>query len=50
MYRAQFENSIGVFMDPIEASKRHPCVKKAWIEFLDEKPDPAVDRVEEIRD
>ena len=29
-----------------EAAKHYPCVKKTWVEFLGEKPDPATERVE----
>lgn len=34
------------FMDQVEASKHYPCVKRAWVEYLGEHPDPALDRVE----
>jgi len=37
--------SIG-FMDLVEASKRYPCAKTRWVEYLGEHPDPMVDRVE----
>ncbi len=33
-------------MSLVEAAKHYPCMKKAWIEFLGEKPDPLTDRVE----
>ena len=33
-------------MNLVEAAKHYPCVKRAWIEYLGEKPDPAIDRVE----
>jgi hypothetical protein len=33
-------------MDLAEASKHYPCVKRAWVEYLGEHPDPALDRVE----
>ena len=29
-----------------EAAKNYPCIKKAWVEFLGEKPDPITERVE----
>jgi hypothetical protein len=31
------------FMSLVEAAKNYPCIKKAWVEFLGEKPDPAID-------
>jgi hypothetical protein len=30
----------------VEAAKHYPCVKQAWVEYLGENPDPAIDRVE----
>ncbi len=33
-------------MDLVEAAKHYPCARKAWVEFLGERPDPAVDREE----
>jgi NAD(P)H-dependent FMN reductase len=44
--RRRFEDTIAKFMDLVEASTHYPCVKRAWVEFLGEHPDPAVDRVE----
>jgi NAD(P)H-dependent FMN reductase len=43
---ARLEKTILDFMDLVEAAKHYPCAKKAWIEFLGEHPDPAIDRVE----
>jgi NAD(P)H-dependent FMN reductase len=43
---ARFESNIVNFMNLVEAAKHYPCVKRAWIEYLGEKPDPAIDRVE----
>jgi hypothetical protein len=34
------------FMDLVEAATHYPCMKSAWIEFLGERSDPALDRVE----
>lgn len=31
---------------PVEASKHYPCVKSAWVEYLGEHPEPAIDRVQ----
>jgi len=28
------------------ASTHYPCVKRAWVEYLGEHPEPALDRVE----
>ncbi|MET9019606.1 NADPH-dependent FMN reductase [Actinopolymorpha sp. NPDC004070] len=44
--RARFESTIANFMDLVEASTHYPCIKRAWVEFLGEHPDPAIDRVE----
>lgn len=43
---ARFEQTLTGFMDLVEAAKHYPCARKAWVEFLGERPDPAVDRVE----
>jgi chromate reductase, NAD(P)H dehydrogenase (quinone) len=32
-------------MDLVEASKHYPCVKRAWVEYLGERPGPVLDRV-----
>lgn len=42
----RFENNIIAFMSLVEAAKNYPCIKKAWVEFLGEKPDPLTERVE----
>ena len=42
----RFEDNIISFMNLVEAAKHYPCIKKAWVEFLGEKPDPVVERVE----
>jgi len=42
----RFEHNIAAFMSLVEAAKNYPCIKKAWVEFLGEKPDPATDRIE----
>jgi len=41
--RDRFEAVIVNFMSLAEASKHYPCMKSAWIEFLGERPDPALD-------
>jgi NAD(P)H-dependent FMN reductase len=42
----RFESTLFAFMSLVEAAKHYPCMKKAWVEFLGEQPDPLVDRVE----
>ncbi len=42
----RFESNILNFMDLVEADTHYPCIKRAWIEYLGERPDPVVDRVE----
>jgi chromate reductase len=42
----RFETNIANFMDLVEAAKHYPCVKRAWVEYLGEHPDPVVDRVQ----
>ncbi|MEO8087514.1 MAG: NAD(P)H-dependent oxidoreductase [Bacteroidota bacterium] len=42
----RFEETIVGFMDLVEAAKNYPCMKKAWVEFLGEQPDPVTERVE----
>ena len=44
--RARFEHTIVGFMDLVEASKHYPCAKTKWVEYLGERPDPVIDRVE----
>ena len=44
--QARFESNIVNFMNLVEAATHYPCVKQAWVEYLGEKPDPAIDRVE----
>ena len=42
----RFERTIECFMDLVEAAARYPALKKQWVEFLGERPDAAIDRVE----
>jgi NAD(P)H-dependent FMN reductase len=42
----RFEDNLVAFMNVVEAAKHYPCIKKAWVEFLGEKPDPVTERVE----
>lgn len=43
----RFEANLTSFMSLVEAARNYPCIKKAWVEFLGEKPDPVVERVDE---
>ncbi len=42
----RFEDNLVAFMSLVEAAKHYPCMKKAWVEFLGERPDPVTERVE----
>ena len=42
----RFESTIGCFMDLVEAAKHYPALKKQWVEFLGERADARIDRVE----
>ena len=42
----RFDANIANFMDLVEAATHYPCIKRAWVEYLGEQPDPAHDRVE----
>jgi chromate reductase, NAD(P)H dehydrogenase (quinone) len=44
--QGRFDANVVNFMDQVEASVHYPCVKRAWVEYLGERPDPAIDRVE----
>jgi len=44
--RKRFDTNIVNFMDLVEASKHYPCVKRDWVEYLGERPEPVIDRVE----
>ena len=44
--QARLEANITNFMNLVEAFRHYPCVKGAWVEYLGEHPQPAIDRVE----
>jgi hypothetical protein len=46
MLQKRFESTITCFMDLVEAAKHYPALKKEWVEFLGERPDKMIDRVE----
>ena len=45
---ARFEKTVQAFLSLAEAAKHYPCIKRAWVEFLGQPPDPAVDRVDPV--
>lgn len=42
----RFESTLGCFVDLVEAATHYPVLKKQWVEFLGDRPDAAIDRVE----
>lgn len=42
----RFVAMITDFIDLVEAATHYPCVKKEWVEYLGQRPDPFIDRVE----
>lgn len=42
----RFDRTLECFLDLVEAAKHYRPLKKLWVEYLGERPDPAVDRVE----
>jgi chromate reductase len=44
--QGRFDTNIVNFMDLVEAATHYPCVKRAWVEYLGEHPDPVIDRVQ----
>jgi NAD(P)H-dependent FMN reductase len=42
----RFEALIAAFLDLVEAAKHYPCIRSRWVEFLGERPEPVLDRVE----
>ena len=46
LLQTRFEETIGCFLDLVEAAMRYPGLKKKWVEFLGEKPNAATDRKE----
>jgi NAD(P)H-dependent FMN reductase len=45
--RKRFESPLECFLDFVEASTHYPAMKKQWVEFLGEHPNPATERIEE---
>ena len=46
--RARFDKNLQAFLSLAEAVKHYPCIKRAWVEFLGEPPEPGVDRVDPV--
>jgi len=46
LLQKRFDETIGCFLDLVEAAMRYPGLKKQWVEFLGEKPNAATDRTE----
>ncbi|WP_307828167.1 NADPH-dependent FMN reductase, partial [Streptomyces clavuligerus] len=42
----RFENTVDDFMSLAEAATHYPCARKAWVEYLGERPDAAIDRTQ----
>ncbi|HEX2190447.1 MAG TPA: NAD(P)H-dependent oxidoreductase [Longimicrobiaceae bacterium] len=43
----RFEGTVECFLELAEAAKHYPRIRTRWVEFLGERPDEAIDRVEE---
>ena len=48
MLQERFESTVECFLDLVEAAKHYRALKKQWVEYLGEKPDAAIDRVEHM--
>ncbi len=46
--RGRFDKNLQAFLSLAEAAKHYPCIKRAWVEFLGEPPEPGVDRVDPV--
>ncbi len=44
--QSRFESTIECFLDLVEAAKNYGALKKQWVEYLGERPDGELDRVE----
>lgn len=44
--QGRLESTLAGFIDLVEAAKHYPCIRREWVEFLGEQPEPAIDRVE----
>src|SRR5688572_7649908 len=46
LLQKRFDDTAACFLDLVEAAMRYPGLKKQWVEFLGEQPNPATNRVE----
>jgi NAD(P)H-dependent FMN reductase len=46
--RGRFDKNLMAFLSLAEAAKHYPCMKRAWVEFLGEPPEPGADRVDPL--
>ena len=46
LLQKRFDSTLACFMDLVEAAKHYPAMKKQWVEFLGQRPEPVIDRVE----
>ena len=46
LLQKRFDDTVGCFLDLVEAAMHYPGLKKQWVEFLGEHPNPATNRVE----
>jgi len=44
--RERFDRTLECFLELVEAAKHYRPLKKLWVEYLGEHPNPAIDRVE----
>jgi chromate reductase, NAD(P)H dehydrogenase (quinone) len=44
--QGRFESNVTSFMSLVEASKHYPCARNAWVEYLGERLDTDLERVE----
>ncbi len=45
--RERFDDTVACFLELVEAAKHYPKIRTRWVEFLGERPDVTIDRVEE---
>ncbi|MER6915150.1 NAD(P)H-dependent oxidoreductase [Streptomyces sp. NPDC000594] len=44
--QGRFETTLDDFLNLVEAAKHYPCAKKAWVEYLGERPAAVIDRAQ----
>ena len=45
--QSRFESTVDCWLKGVEAVTQYPKIRTQWVEFLGERPEPAIDRVEE---